>query len=164
MSARMEISIPRPPGNRVKSDPPSQLEFCHRNVGRELMCGHHAQVCSFSSLRSSLLRLDRTFVRPWICTDDTQASRLQAMLSQSNHRSGGRRVCWTCSSAPVYCTCSSVGSISASHPTHIAMYTQCERICNSTTTLHVYDIPKDCSSPHDAMHSLIPHFQTETRQ
>ena len=63
------------------------------------------------------------------------ASKGSAMLSQSNHRSGGRRVCWTCSSVPVYCTCSSIGSISASHPTHIAMYTQCERICNSTTTL-----------------------------
>ena len=57
------------------------------------------------------------------------ASKGSAMLSQSNNRSGGRRVCWTCSSAPVYCTCSSVGSTSASHPTHIAMYTQCERIC-----------------------------------
>ena len=35
-------------------------------------------ICSFLALRSSLLRPDRTFVRAWICTDDTRASRLQA--------------------------------------------------------------------------------------
>ena len=36
-------------------------------------------ICSFLGLRSSLLRLDRTFVWAWIGTDDTRASRLQVM-------------------------------------------------------------------------------------
>ena len=52
-----------------------------------------------------------TFVLAWICMDDTQASRQllasfspaskrSAILSQSRHWSGGRRVCQTCSAAP----------------------------------------------------------------
>ena len=44
------------------------------------MCGYALKlmICSFSGLCSSLLCPDRTFMQAWICTDDVQASHLQA--------------------------------------------------------------------------------------
>ena len=84
-AVRMEISVHRrfqAPGEpRMKERPTQagQLVLSYSNQRQPKMCGHRAQtlIWSFSGLRSSLLRSDRTFVWAWICTDDTRASRLQ---------------------------------------------------------------------------------------
>ena len=83
-----------------------QLVLSSSKQHQPRMCGYvlKLMICSFSGLRSSLLRPDcySTFVLAWICTDDTgfsPASKGSSMLSQSKHWSDGRRVCRTCSAA-----------------------------------------------------------------
>ena len=50
------------------------------------MCGDRAQAYDLLILRSpqlSFIRLDHTFVRAWICTDDTQDSHLQVRVGDA---------------------------------------------------------------------------------
>ena len=71
------------------------------NAGRECAL----EICSFSGLRNSFLRPDRD-VRAGMDLyrrygGFSPASKGPAMLSQSKHWSGSRRICRTCSAAPV---------------------------------------------------------------
>ena len=105
---QVSISGFKPPGNRVKEPlmQAGQLVLSSSKQRQPRMCGYTLKlmICSFSGLRSSLLCPDcySTFVRAWICTDDTgflPASKRSSMLSQSKHWSDGRRICWTCSTS-----------------------------------------------------------------
>ena len=124
-SARMEIEVSiggfNPPWERHKgATHASRLKFClvFSLIVIQATPAENVWPPRSKSARSQVSAAlfyvqTATFVLAWICTDDTQASRRllagfspaskrSAILSQSKHWSGGRRVCRTCSAAPAF--------------------------------------------------------------
>ena len=69
------FQVPREPRERVTHISQSAYRI-PSNDGRECVATA-VKICLFSGLRSSLLRLDCTFVLAWICTEDMWGSHLQ---------------------------------------------------------------------------------------
>ena len=111
MSARMSTSVHlqfQAPGTAWRSDARKPVRIClvysiPSNAVQELTTTF--KICSFSDFHSSFLRpdhdvrADMDLYRRYIGFSPVRKG--SAMLSQSKHWSGGRRVCQTCSAAPV---------------------------------------------------------------